>query len=94
MLSMLGVPCMSLPVGTTRSGLPVGLQLVVGRQGDDAEARLLAAAAAYERAHDHVTRVPLAHIVVGEAAAAVDGGSSGGGGAAAPAAAAAVSAGV
>ena len=39
---LLGCPCVSLPVGRDKQGLPLGLQ-VVGRPGDDA--RLLAAAA-------------------------------------------------
>ena len=39
--SLLGLPCVHLPLGSGSSGLPVGLQLV-GRFGDDH--RLLAAA--------------------------------------------------
>ena len=42
-----GVPAIVLPAGRTVTGLPVGLQLV-GRRLDDA--RLLAAAAAFEAA--------------------------------------------
>jgi Asp-tRNA(Asn)/Glu-tRNA(Gln) amidotransferase A subunit family amidase len=41
MWTLLHVPCVNVPVGTTAAGLPVGLQ-VVGRVGDDA--RTLAAA--------------------------------------------------
>ena len=55
-LSLLDVPSMSLPCGRTQDGRPVGLQLVGKRHG---EAALLAAAAAYERAHDWAALVPL-----------------------------------
>eukprot|EP00891_Asterochloris_glomerata_P000514 jgi/Astpho2/514/Aster-x0932 len=55
-LSLLDVPSMSLPCGQTKDGRPVGLQLVGKRYG---EAALLAAAAAYERAHDWAALVPL-----------------------------------
>ena len=44
-VSLVGSPAMSLPCGFTRSGLPVGLQ-VVGRAGDDA--RVFAGAALLE----------------------------------------------
>ena len=54
-LSLLDVPSMSLPCGQTKDGRPVGLQLVGKRYG---EAALLAAAAAYERAHDWAALVP------------------------------------
>jgi Asp-tRNA(Asn)/Glu-tRNA(Gln) amidotransferase A subunit family amidase len=47
MWTLLGVPCVTLPVGWGKSGLPSGVQLV-GRVGDDA--RLMAAAAFLERA--------------------------------------------
>jgi Asp-tRNA(Asn)/Glu-tRNA(Gln) amidotransferase A subunit family amidase len=53
--SLVDLPSLSLPVGYTADGLPVGLQLV-GRPGGDAA--LLAAAAAYERAHDWSRAVP------------------------------------
>ena len=55
-LSLVDVPSMSLPCGRTRDGRPVGLQLVGKSNG---EAALLAAAAAYERAHDWAALVPL-----------------------------------
>jgi len=45
--TLLGVPCLTLPAGRGPRGLPLGVQLV-GRIGDDA--RLLAVAAAVERA--------------------------------------------
>jgi aspartyl-tRNA(Asn)/glutamyl-tRNA(Gln) amidotransferase subunit A len=54
----LGVPALSLPVGFTASGLPVGLQLV-GRPF--AEATLLGVAAAYQRFTDWHDRVPPVH---------------------------------
>jgi aspartyl-tRNA(Asn)/glutamyl-tRNA(Gln) amidotransferase subunit A len=41
-----GQPAISVPVGTTKTGLPVGMQMVGGRFGD---AQLLAVAAAFER---------------------------------------------
>jgi len=47
MWTLLGVPCVTLPVRRGESGLPTGVQLV-GRIGDDA--RLLAAALTLERA--------------------------------------------
>jgi Asp-tRNA(Asn)/Glu-tRNA(Gln) amidotransferase A subunit family amidase len=45
--TLLGVPCVTLPVGAGPKGLPLGVQLV-GRLGDDA--RLLGCAAWLERA--------------------------------------------
>ena len=55
-LSLVDAPSMSLPCGHTQDGRPVGLQLVGKRNGETA---LLAAAAAYERAHDWAALVPL-----------------------------------
>jgi len=52
---MAGVPAISLPCGFTKSGLPIGLQLI-GRTLD--EATVLRVAGAYERAIDWHTRHP------------------------------------
>ncbi|GEL18590.1 amidase [Pseudonocardia asaccharolytica] len=48
-------PAVSVPCGFTAAGLPVGLQIVGPRHTD---ARVLAAAHAYEQATDHHTRRP------------------------------------
>jgi amidase len=48
MVSVLGLPAISIPCGFTSSGLPVGLQIVGKRR---AEATVLRAAAAFEAAH-------------------------------------------
>jgi len=53
--SILGLPAISIPCGFTRSGLPVGLQIVGKRRG---EAAVLRAAAAFETAHPWSGRVP------------------------------------
>jgi aspartyl-tRNA(Asn)/glutamyl-tRNA(Gln) amidotransferase subunit A len=53
--NFLGVPALSVPMGFTADGLPMGLQLV-GRPWS--EARVLACAAAYEQATDWHRRVP------------------------------------
>jgi Asp-tRNA(Asn)/Glu-tRNA(Gln) amidotransferase A subunit family amidase len=45
--NILGAPAISVPCGTTRAGLPIGLQ-IIGPPGTDA--RVLRFAAAYERA--------------------------------------------
>jgi amidase len=50
-----GYPAISVPCGTTAGGLPVGLQLVAGWRGD---ARVLAAAAAFEAAFPWADRRP------------------------------------
>ncbi|MCH8813915.1 MAG: amidase [Chloroflexi bacterium] len=54
-LNLLGTPCVSLPCGFTKAGLPIGLQLV-GRWFD--EATVLRAAFAYEQATDWHKRRP------------------------------------
>jgi Asp-tRNA(Asn)/Glu-tRNA(Gln) amidotransferase A subunit family amidase len=46
MWTLLGVPCVTLPVRWADNGLPIGVQLV-GRIGDDA--RLMACAGFLER---------------------------------------------
>jgi aspartyl-tRNA(Asn)/glutamyl-tRNA(Gln) amidotransferase subunit A len=54
-INYLGLPALSIPTGFTRSGLPVGMQLV-GRSFD--EAMLLRVGAAFQRATDFHDRVP------------------------------------
>jgi aspartyl-tRNA(Asn)/glutamyl-tRNA(Gln) amidotransferase subunit A len=54
-INYLGLPALSIPTGFTRSGLPVGMQLV-GRSFD--EAMLLRIGAAFQRATDFHDRVP------------------------------------
>jgi len=53
--SVLGLPAISIPCGFTRSGLPVGLQIVGKRRG---EAVVLRGAAAFEAAQPWSERVP------------------------------------
>jgi amidase len=53
--SVLGLPAISIPCGFTRSGLPVGLQIVGKRRG---EVAVLRAAAAFEAAHPWGGHVP------------------------------------
>jgi aspartyl-tRNA(Asn)/glutamyl-tRNA(Gln) amidotransferase subunit A len=53
--SFAGVPAISVPCGFTAAGLPVGMQ-IVGRHWS--EAKLLAAAAAYQDVTTHHLRVP------------------------------------
>ncbi len=55
-INYLGLPSLSIPSGFTRSGLPVGMQLV-GRSFD--EATLLRLGAAFQRATDFHERVPI-----------------------------------
>jgi aspartyl-tRNA(Asn)/glutamyl-tRNA(Gln) amidotransferase subunit A len=54
-VNYLGLPSLAIPSGFTRSGLPVGLQLI-GRSFD--EATLLRIGAAFQRATDFHDRVP------------------------------------
>jgi aspartyl-tRNA(Asn)/glutamyl-tRNA(Gln) amidotransferase subunit A len=54
-INYLGLPSLSIPSGFTRSGLPVGLQLI-GRSFD--EATLLRIGAAFQRLTDFHARVP------------------------------------
>ena len=56
-INYLGLPSLSIPSGFTRSGLPVGMQLI-GRSFD--EATLLRIGAAFQRATDFHDRVPKA----------------------------------
>lgn len=58
--SLVDVPSMSVPCGMTSNGRPVGLQ-IVGRPQQDAA--LLAAAAAFEKAHPFASMVPMQPIV-------------------------------
>ena len=53
--SVMGLPAISIPCGFTKSGLPVGLQIVGKRRG---EAAVLRAAAAFEAARPWADRVP------------------------------------
>jgi amidase len=66
--SILGLPAISIPCGFTRSGLPVGLQIVGKRRG---EAAVLRAAAAFETAHPWSGRVPPVVTTSGARGAAV-----------------------
>ncbi|HYO67103.1 MAG TPA: Asp-tRNA(Asn)/Glu-tRNA(Gln) amidotransferase subunit GatA [Archangium sp.] len=52
--NLAGLPGVSLPCGFTKTGLPIGLQLM-GRPFD--EAKLLRIARAFEREHDYVRRL-------------------------------------
>jgi aspartyl-tRNA(Asn)/glutamyl-tRNA(Gln) amidotransferase subunit A len=54
-INYLGLPSLSIPSGFTRSGLPVGMQLI-GRSFD--EAMLLRIGAAFQRATDFHSRIP------------------------------------
>ena len=55
MVSVLGLPAISIPCGFTRDGLPVGLQIVGKRRG---EAAVLRAAAAFEAARPWADAIP------------------------------------
>ena len=54
-ITLTGLPAISVPCGFTRSGLPVGLQ-IVGRRHQ--EAAVLRAAAAFEAAAPWADRIP------------------------------------
>jgi len=54
-INYLGLPALSIPTGFTRTGLPVGMQ-VIGRSFD--EAMLVRIGAAFQRATDYHQRVP------------------------------------
>jgi aspartyl-tRNA(Asn)/glutamyl-tRNA(Gln) amidotransferase subunit A len=54
-INYLGLPSLSIPAGFTKSGLPVGMQLI-GRAFD--EAMLIRIGAAFQRATDYHARVP------------------------------------
>jgi aspartyl-tRNA(Asn)/glutamyl-tRNA(Gln) amidotransferase subunit A len=54
-INYLGLPSLAIPSGFTRSGLPVGMQLIGGSFD---EAMLLRIGAAFQRATDFHTRVP------------------------------------
>ena len=58
--SLVDVPSLSIPCGLTSDNRPVGLQ-IVGRPNGDAA--VLAAAAAFEKAHSYASMVPLQPIV-------------------------------
>jgi amidase len=66
-ITLTGLPAISVPCGFTRSGLPVGLQ-IVGRRRQ--EAAVLRAAAAFEAAAPWATRIPpVVSAVAGRASA-------------------------
>jgi len=54
--NLVGLPALALPVGRSRSGLPIGAQ-VIAAWGD--EVSLLSAARTIERANDEAFTVPL-----------------------------------
>jgi amidase len=55
-ITLTGCPAISVPCGFTKSGLPVGLQLVGRPRG---EAELLSYAARFEEIVDIASRVPI-----------------------------------
>ena len=59
-ITMTGLPCVSIPCGFTRSGLPIGLQLVGPPRG---EARLLSAAHLVEEMLGYAPAVPIDPII-------------------------------
>jgi len=54
-VNLAGHPALSLPCGFTKSNLPIGLQLIGPRFGEE---KILQAAHAYEQGHDWHTRLP------------------------------------
>jgi aspartyl-tRNA(Asn)/glutamyl-tRNA(Gln) amidotransferase subunit A len=54
-VNLAGLPGISVPCGFTKSGLPIGVQLI-GQPFQ--ESNLLAIAHTYERAHEWKTKVP------------------------------------
>ncbi|MDF2367696.1 amidase [Sneathiella sp.] len=56
MLTVTNCPVISIPCGFTKSGLPVGLQIMGPNARED---RVLQAACAFERDHDYASRVPI-----------------------------------
>jgi amidase len=56
MLTVTNCPVISIPCGFTKSGLPVGLQIMGPNARED---RVLQAAYAFERDHDYAARVPI-----------------------------------
>tara|TARA_R110002049_G_scaffold12553_5_gene56017 strand:- start:5021 stop:6445 length:1425 start_codon:yes stop_codon:yes gene_type:complete len=56
MLTVTNCPVISIPCGFTKSGLPVGLQIMGPNARED---RVLQAAYAFERDHDFASRVPI-----------------------------------
>ena len=56
MLTVTNCPVISIPCGFTKSGLPVGLQIMGPNARED---RVLQAAYAFERDHDYASRVPI-----------------------------------
>ncbi|MGE0661197.1 MAG: amidase [Reyranellaceae bacterium] len=59
-ITMTGLPCVSIPCGFTRSGLPIGLQLIGPPRG---EARLLSAAHLVEELLGYAPSVPIDPII-------------------------------
>lgn len=55
-ITLTACPALSIPCGFTKTGLPVGLQMVGRPRG---EVALLSAAALFESAHDFAKRVPI-----------------------------------
>ncbi|MBL4906504.1 MAG: hypothetical protein JKX94_03555, partial [Sneathiella sp.] len=56
LLTITNCPVISIPCGVTKTGLPVGLQIMAPPHREDL---VLKAAAAFEKRHDYSTRVPV-----------------------------------
>jgi aspartyl-tRNA(Asn)/glutamyl-tRNA(Gln) amidotransferase subunit A len=56
-INYLGVPALVVPAGQSRSGMPIGVQLIGRPFGDEI---LLTLGAAFQQATDHHRRVPKA----------------------------------